>query len=126
MPEIAAEGLTKRYGELVAVNAVSFEVEKGEIFGVLGPNGAGKTTTLEMLEGLRDPDSGRAVVLGMDMASAARQIKERIGVQLQATALPRFTKVREAIDLFAALYRNARPTDELIREFNLEEKADAY
>jgi ABC-2 type transport system ATP-binding protein len=126
MPVIAANGLIKRYGALVAVNEVSFSVESGEIFGMLGPNGAGKTTTLEMLEGLRQPDGGSATVLGSDVVREARAIKARIGVQLQATALPPLTKVREAIDLFGALYPTARSTDELLTEFDLEEKADAY
>ncbi|MBJ7593369.1 MAG: ABC transporter ATP-binding protein [Candidatus Dormibacteraeota bacterium] len=126
MPVITARGLVKRYGDVVAVDDISFEVETGEVFGMLGPNGAGKTTTMEMLEGLRIPDSGSATVLGSDVVLQARTIKARIGVQLQATALPEYTKVREAIDLFGALYPTARPTADLIKEFDLEEKADAY
>ena len=126
MPVISADGLVKRYGDLLAVDGVSFTVESGEVFGMLGPNGAGKTTTLEMLEGLRQPDAGHATVLGADVVRDTRAIKARIGVQLQATALPPLTKVREAIDLFAALYPSARPTAELLTEFDLEQKADAY
>jgi ABC-2 type transport system ATP-binding protein len=126
MPVIAARGLVKRYGNLVAVNDISFEVEAGEVFGMLGPNGAGKTTTMEMLEGLRMPDAGGATVLGSDVVRDSRTIKARIGVQLQATALPPLTKVREAINLFGALYPTARPTADLIKEFDLAEKADAY
>jgi ABC-2 type transport system ATP-binding protein len=126
MPVISANALIKRYGDLVAVEGISFSVERGEIFGMLGPNGAGKTTTMEMLEGLRRPDSGSATVLGCDVVRDARAIKARIGVQLQATALPPLTKVREAIDLFGALYPSSRPTDELIEEFDLGEKAHTY
>jgi ABC-2 type transport system ATP-binding protein len=126
MPVITAEGLTKRYGTLLAVDDVSFSVESGEIFGMLGPNGAGKTTIMEMLEGLRIPDGGSATVLGVDVVREARAIKARIGVQLQATALPPLTKVREAIDLFGALYPSSRGTADLITEFDLEEKADTY
>jgi ABC-2 type transport system ATP-binding protein len=126
MPVITATGLVKRYGDVVAVDDISFTVETGEVFGMLGPNGAGKTTTMEMLEGLREPDAGSATVLGSDVVRDARRIKARIGVQLQATALPAFTRVREAIDLFGALYPRARATAELLREFDLEEKADAY
>ncbi len=126
MPVIEARGLVKRYGELVAVNDISFEVEAGEVFGMLGPNGAGKTTTMEMLEGLRVPDAGSATVLGSDVVRDARTIKAHIGVQLQATALPEFIKVHEAIDLFGALYPTARSTGELIKEFDLEERAGAY
>ncbi|MDQ2961005.1 MAG: ABC transporter ATP-binding protein [Candidatus Dormibacteraeota bacterium] len=126
MAVIVAEGLVKRYGSMVAVDGISFTVDSGEVFGMLGPNGAGKTTTLEMLEGLREPDAGRATVLGSDVVRDARAIKARIGVQLQATALPPLTKVREAIDLFGALFPVARPTDDLIKEFDLEEKANTY
>jgi ABC-2 type transport system ATP-binding protein len=126
MAVIEARGLVKRYGDLVAVDGISFSVESGEVFGMLGPNGAGKTTTMEMLEGLREPDAGTATVLGSDVVRDARAIKARIGVQLQATALPPLTKVREAIDLFGALYPTARPTADLIREFDLGEKADTY
>jgi ABC-2 type transport system ATP-binding protein len=126
MPVIDARGLVKRYGDLVAVDDISFAVESGEVFGMLGPNGAGKTTTMEMLEGLRAPDAGSATVLGSDVVRNARAIKARIGVQLQATALPPLTKVREAIDLFAALFPRSRSTDDLLREFDLEEKAGTY
>ncbi len=126
MPVIAARSLVKRYGNLAAVDDISFEVEAGEVFGMLGPNGAGKTTTMEMLEGLRIPDAGTATVLGSDVVREARAIKARIGVQLQATALPPLTKVREAIDLFGALYPSARATADLIKEFDLVEKADSY
>ena len=126
MAVITADGLVKRYGDLVAVDGVSFAVESGEIFGLLGPNGAGKTTTLEMLEGLREPDAGTATVLGSDVVREARAIKARIGVQLQATALPPLTRVREAIDLFGALFPTSRPTADVLREFDLVEKADTY
>jgi ABC-2 type transport system ATP-binding protein len=126
MAVIEARGLIKRYGDLTAVDGVTFSVEHGEIFGMLGPNGAGKTTTLEMLEGLRDPDGGSATVLGYDVVKESRQIHSRIGVQLQSTALPPFTNVREAIDLFASMYPSARPTEELINEFDLAEKANSY
>ena len=118
--------LVKRYGDLTAVDGVSFSVEQGEIFGFLGPNGAGKTTTLEMLEGLTIPTSGSARVLGNDIVRDSRRIRARIGVQLQATALPMYTKVSEAVDLFGALYANSRTTSDLLTEFDLTEKAGAY
>ena len=116
---IEARDLVKRYDEIVAVDGVSFSVQHGEIFGLLGPNGAGKSTTLEMLEGLRDIDSGTAIVLGTDIRANAVAVKRRIGVQLQATALPSFTTVRESIDLFRAFYDNTRDTADLLVEFDL-------
>ena len=125
-PVIAAVELVKRYGTLTAVDRLSFEVQAGEVFGLLGPNGAGKTTTLEMLEGLRVADSGSATVLGHPMPRDATIVKERIGVQLQATALPAFTKVAEAVDLFGAMFSERVPTAELLARFDLVEKAEAY
>jgi ABC-2 type transport system ATP-binding protein len=126
MADIEVLGLVKRYGDLTAVDNVSFSVEHGEIFGLLGPNGAGKTTTLEMMEGLRVPDAGIARVLGSDVAANPRAVKERIGVQLQLTAVPDFTTVREALQLFGALYEHSRPVADLLREFDLEQKAGTY
>jgi ABC-2 type transport system ATP-binding protein len=122
---IEACDLVKRYGSLVAVDHLSFGVEAGEIFGLLGPNGAGKTTTLEMIEGLRTPNEGDAVVFGQSVLRHARRIKQRIGVQLQTTALPSKITVAEAIDLFGAFYARRRPTEELLTEFDLLEKASA-
>ena len=94
-------------------------MQRGEIFGLLGPNGAGKSTTLEMLEGLRDIDSGSAIVLGTDIKQDAAAVKQRIGVQLQATALPNFITVTESIDLFRAFYDHTRGTAELLEDFDL-------
>jgi ABC-2 type transport system ATP-binding protein len=116
---IEATGLSKRYGDIVAVDNVSFSVQRGEIFGLLGPNGAGKSTTLEMLEGLRDIDTGTAMVLGTDITTNPVAVKRRIGVQLQATALPSFTTVAESIDLFRAFYDHTRATADLLKEFDL-------
>ncbi|MEO7117382.1 MAG: ABC transporter ATP-binding protein [Candidatus Limnocylindrales bacterium] len=121
---IQATDLRKRYDSIDAVDGVSFEVRKGEIFGMLGPNGAGKTTTVEILEGLRKPDSGRAMVLGIDAAREPDRLKERIGVQLQTAALyPKLT-VTEVIDLFASFYKRSRPTEEVIQALDLGEKRD--
>jgi ABC-2 type transport system ATP-binding protein len=123
MPAIEVRELKKTYGTTRAVDGISFTVGKGEVFGLLGPNGAGKTTTTEILEGLRLPDSGAVRVLGMDVAREPRRIKERIGVQLQTTALyPRLT-VREVLDLFQTFYRGEkRTTDRLIEMMDLGEK----
>jgi ABC-2 type transport system ATP-binding protein len=116
--------LRKRYGAVHAVDGVSFTVARGEVFGMLGPNGAGKTTTVEIIEGLRDPDSGSVTVLGHDRTRALGEIKQRIGVQLQTpTLLPRL-KVREVLRLFAGFYRRSRPVDELIAEVGLKENAE--
>jgi ABC-2 type transport system ATP-binding protein len=123
MSAIEVQDLKKAYGATRAVDGISLSVEGGEIFGMLGPNGAGKTTTTEILEGLRPPDSGTVRVLGMDVAREPQKIKERIGVQLQTTALyPRLT-VREVLDLFTTFYRGeTRGTGELIEIMNLGEK----
>ncbi len=122
---IEARDLRKRYGQVQAVDGVSFEVQRGEIFGMLGPNGAGKTTTVEMLEGLRKPDGGQALVLGIDAARDPDRLKERIGVQLQTAALYPNLTVTELIDLFGSFYRERRPTSELIEALDLGERRDA-
>jgi ABC-2 type transport system ATP-binding protein len=122
---IRVSGLTKRYGDLVAVDGIDFEVSRGEVFGLLGPNGAGKTTTVEILEGLRVQDGGTAVVLGHDVATDAESLKPRIGVSLQTAALyPKLT-VTELIDLFRSFYADPRPTNELIDALELGERRNA-
>jgi ABC-2 type transport system ATP-binding protein len=100
---IEVNNLRKRYGSYVAVADVSFQVRKGEIFGLLGRNGAGKTTTVECLQGLRRADGGRVRVLGLDPQRQTQQLRRRIGCQLQEAALPDRLKVWEALDLFASL-----------------------
>jgi ABC-2 type transport system ATP-binding protein len=122
---IRVADLKKHYGDVKAVDGVSFEVACGEVFGVLGPNGAGKTTTIEVLEGLRDLDSGHAEVLGMDVTRHAATIKQRIGVQLQTVSLyPRLT-VKELLDLFGSFYDRHLPTKQLIDAVDLGERAGA-
>jgi ABC-2 type transport system ATP-binding protein len=101
---ISVRGLTRRYGDSVAVDDVSFEVRRGESFGILGPNGAGKTTTLEMIEGLRKPDAGDVSVLGRPVWPDPRDIQSSIGVQLQSTALFDRLSARELLELFAQFY----------------------
>src|SRR3954453_15925870 len=108
-PVISVRALIKRYGDLVAVDGIDFDVAPGEIFGLLGPNGAGKTTTVEILEGLLAPDGGQATVLGVDVAKGADELKPRIGISLQTAAMyPRLTVV-EIIDLFRSFYDRSRP-----------------
>ena len=124
-PVIRVSDLRKSYGDVRAVDGVSFEVRRGEIFGLLGPNGAGKTTTVEILEGLRAPDSGEARVLGLDVAREADALKPRIGVSLQTAALyPKLTVV-ELVDLFRSFYPKSRPTEELIEALGLGERRTA-
>jgi ABC-2 type transport system ATP-binding protein len=121
---IIAENLSKTYGQTRAVDGIGLSVHHGEIFGLLGPNGAGKSTTIEMIEGLRVPDSGRIEVLGLSQPHDAVAIKKRIGIQLQTTALyPRLT-VTEILDLFQKFYRGRKTlsTEELIHLVDLEEK----
>jgi ABC-2 type transport system ATP-binding protein len=100
---IEVNNLRKRYGSYVAIEDVSFEVRRGEIFGLLGRNGAGKTTTVECLQGLRRADGGRVRVLGLDPQRQTQQLRRRIGCQLQEAALPDRLRVWEALDLFASL-----------------------
>lgn len=99
---IEVDGLRKWYGEMVAVDGVSFEVHEGEVFGLLGRNGAGKTTTVECLQGLRRADGGSIRVLGLDPTADRTELRRRIGSQLQDSALPDRLRVWEALDLFAS------------------------
>src|SRR6202158_212574 len=94
--------LTKRYGDVEALRGVSFAVNEGEVFGLLGPNGAGKTSTVEILEGLRTPDSGSVSVCGLDPQSSGAEFKYIIGTALQSTAPPDKMRVREALELFGS------------------------
>jgi ABC-2 type transport system ATP-binding protein len=122
---IDVRGLVKRYGDVRAVDGIDFHVASGEVFGLLGPNGAGKTTTVEILEGLRVPDGGRAVVLGVDVATGADSLKPRIGISLQTASMyPKLTVV-EVIDLFRSFYTTSRPTDELVDMLELGERRNA-
>lgn len=122
-PVIEVAGLRKSYGDLVAVHDVSFDVHPGEIFGIVGPNGAGKTTTVECLQGLRQADSGRASVLGLDPFRDARTLRRVIGSQLQESALPDRITVWEALRLFTP--EDGADPAVLLAEWGLEPKRDA-
>jgi ABC-2 type transport system ATP-binding protein len=126
MNPIQVEGLRKSYGSVHAVKGIDFEVRAGEVFGLLGPNGAGKTTTVEILEGLRPRTGGQVAVLGCDPEAQKRQLKERIGVCLQGSRLPDKIKVREAMELFRALYTRTLDAAKLLRRLQLWEKRDAF
>jgi len=125
-PVIVVEGLTKRYGGTAVVDGVSFEVGRGEIFGILGRNGAGKTTTVECLEGLRRADGGRMRVLGLDPATQAAELRRRIGSQLQESALPQRIKVWEALRWFASFVPGARDPDQLMTQWGLQDKRNTH
>ena len=123
---ISVRGLHKTYGDVKAVRGIDFEVQQGEVFGLLGPNGAGKTTTVEILEGIRQRTSGEVTVLGLDPDQQSRQLKDRIGVCLQATNLPDKLTVREALQMFAAFYTRSADCDRLLDRLQLTEKRNAY
>lgn len=123
---IEVKHLTKTYGETIAVNDISFVVERGEIFCIVGPNGAGKTTTVETLMGLRKPDRGAVSVLGLDPQRQRAALAQRVGVQLQEANLPERIKVWEALDMFAAFYGRTIPWEPLLAQWGLAEKRNAY
>ena len=124
MAVIEVDELGKKYDDHVVLDRVSFSVEEGEVFGILGPNGAGKTTAVECVEGLRRPDSGTIRVLGSDPLEQSRELRERIGVQLQHTRLPETIKVWEALDLYASFYSRPRDWRELLEWWGLAEQRD--
>ena len=125
-PVIHVSAIRKTYGRTVAVDEVSFEVHQGEIFGLIGPNGAGKTTTMECVEGLRRPDRGVISVLGLDPARQVYALQDRIGVQLQEAQLQKRIKVREAVGLWASLYRKPLDGDRLLEQLGLTDKRNAW
>lgn len=109
---VVAQDLVKTYGAIRAVDGLSFSVQRGEIFALLGPNGAGKTTTVEILEGYRPADGGEVQVLGLDPIAQGHELKERMGLMLQQTALYEHIEVMEALQLFCSYFRNPRsPAD---------------
>ncbi len=123
MTLITVKDLKKTYGDLQAVKGVSFEVKKGEVFGILGPNGAGKTTTLEMMEGLRPISSGKIVINDVNVADRPYEIKEMIGVQLQSSAFFDKLSLVEVLHLFSNLYAQNKDPKALLEEVGLSEKA---
>jgi ABC-2 type transport system ATP-binding protein len=123
---VEVKDLIKRYGNLAAVDKVSFSIREGEIFGLLGPNGAGKTTTIEMIEGLRTPDAGSIQVCDIEVPKGADKLKEIIGVQLQSTSVYEKIRVTEVIDLFGGYYHKSLPTAEILQQMSLHEKGDSF
>jgi ABC-2 type transport system ATP-binding protein len=118
--------LTKHYGDLLAVNSISFDVHRQEVFGILGPNGAGKTTTLEMIETLRPIDSGTVILDGLDVTKQAQEVKRRIGVQLQASSFFDKLSLKELLALFGEMYDRQVDPLALLDEVELRDKARSY
>lgn len=123
MSIISVQNLCKSYGSFVAVDDISFEVNKGEIFGLLGPNGAGKSTTLEIIETLRTKTSGKIIVDGIDLDEHPNQIKKIIGVQLQTSGFYPGLNLVELLNLFAGLYNKKIDTNDFLKMVNLTDKA---
>jgi ABC-2 type transport system ATP-binding protein len=119
-------GLVKRYGDVLAVNGLDLEVRRGECFGLLGPNGAGKTTTIEILEGLLAADAGGVELLGMRWDRDAARLRERLGIQLQATQLNDKLSVEEILGMFRSFYRDGPTVDSLLSSVGLEAKRGAW
>jgi ABC-2 type transport system ATP-binding protein len=126
MPAIEVHQLVKTYGEVRAVDGISFAVDEGEVFGLLGPNGAGKTTTVEILEGYRRPDQGEVTVLGLNPFRDGRELRERVGILLQSTSLYPDLSVAELVGLFSGYYRNTLEPDALLSAMGLDEKRSAH
>ncbi len=123
---IEVRDLVKQYPGIRAADGISFEVHRGEIFGMVGPNGAGKTTTIECIEGLRRPDGGHIRVLGLHPERDKYALRERIGVQLQSASLPDRIRVWEILDLFASFYKRSIPWEPLLERMGLADKRNAY
>jgi ABC-2 type transport system ATP-binding protein len=126
MSGVMCRNLIKRYGDVVAVDRLSFEVARGECFGLLGPNGAGKTTTIEILEGLLEPDAGEVQILGLTWRGHEGELRQRIGVQLQETQLAEKLTVEETLRLFRSFYHRGRAVDDLLRLVELEGKRRSW
>ncbi|MFN3648765.1 MAG: ABC transporter ATP-binding protein [Armatimonadota bacterium] len=119
---IEVRDLVKQYGDVTAVDGVSFEVREGEIFGLLGPNGAGKTTTLEVVETLKPATSGSVRVDGCDARTQPERIRERIGIQLQAAGFYPYLTLSELLEMFGVMYGVPVQPKELLKRFDLSDK----
>lgn len=127
MEKIVVQDLRKSYGQVQALQGVSFSIQEGEIFGLLGPNGAGKTTTVEIIEGLRKGDGGEVLIDGRPVRPGLDdELKQQIGVQLQETNFPDKIRVRELLNLYGGYYRLPLPVGDLQRSVGLEDKAGSY
>ncbi len=124
-PALSLSGLRKTFGDVVAVDHLDLEVTRGECFGLLGPNGAGKTTTIEICEGLTPPDAGTVKLLGLNWKTAEKDLRQRIGIQLQETQFPDKLTVAETLRLFRSFFHQGISVDEAIRIAQLDEKRTA-
>jgi ABC-2 type transport system ATP-binding protein len=122
---VTLRALRKSYPDVVAVDGLDLDVRTGECFGLLGPNGAGKTTTIEICEGLTSPDSGDVIVLGRRWTEHPRELRERLGIQLQETQLSEKLTVEETVRLFRSFFREGREVSEVIALVQLEEKQNS-
>ncbi len=123
---VEVEDLRKTYGNVKAVDGVSFKIKQGSIFTLLGPNGAGKTTTLEIIEGLRTPDSGKIKIFGKEVKKIGREEKELIGVALQETQLISHLTVKETLSMFRSFYSRGLKVDDVLEFVNLKDKAKSH
>jgi len=124
MSIVKVSDLRKQYGSVDAVDALTFQIEQGEVYALLGENGAGKSTTVEILEGHRQATSGEVAVLGVDPATAGRDFRDRIGIVLQSSGVESEFTVREVVELYGGCYRNPRTLDEVVGLVGLDEKVD--
>jgi len=123
---LEVEDLKKYYGEVKAVDGISFKVKQGSIFTLLGPNGAGKTTTIEIIEGLRIPDSGKITFLDETVSKIGKKQKAYIGVSLQETNLIPYLTVKETLDMFKSIFDRSLSVDDVLKMLSLEDKANTY
>jgi ABC-2 type transport system ATP-binding protein len=121
-PSLLLRSVRKTFTDVVAVDGLDLEVARGECFGLLGPNGAGKTTTIEICEGLTEPDEGTVELLGLNWRSGAKELRQRIGIQLQETQFPDKLKVEETLQLFRSFFKRGLTVEDSIKTAQLEEK----
>ena len=123
---VRCRGLVKRYGDVLAVDGLDVEVRSGECFGLLGPNGAGKTTTIEIVQGLLEPDEGTVEILGCTWERHERELRQRMGTQLQETRLPERLSVRETVTLFRSFYDRGAAVEDVLAKVGLTEKHGSW